>query len=257
MQNELEPMGTGKPATATLNRVFIGFDQRQAISFTVAATSVISSTETPLAISPLVYQALPLTRKGLTPFTWTRFLVPWLCNYQGWAAFLDADVMLRGDINDLFSLADEKYAVMVSEACVGNLAFERAAVMLFNCAHPDNRKLTPEFVNTENKLHSIGWTESIGFFPGTWNHLVGYMPEDPHAKLVHFTQGVPCWPETVNTEHAKEWHNLAKVAFSAQPWESLMGHSVHAKPVMERLAREKGLNGAFETQPDNAVPGVM
>lgn len=256
MDNKLEQVGTGHSVAPALNRVFIGFDQRQAISFTVAATSLIASTETPLAISPLVYQALPLTRKGLTPFTWTRFLVPWLCNYQGWAAFLDADAFMRGDINDLFRLGDEKHAVMVSDACTGNLAFERAAVMLFNCAHPDNRVLTPQFVDTENGLHKIGWTENVGTFPGTWNHLVGYMPPDPNAKLVHFTQGVPCWPETVDSEHAPEWHDMAKVAFSAQEWATLMGNSVHAKPVMERLARAKGANGSAATPSAHAVPGV-
>jgi hypothetical protein len=254
MQNELERKGTGNSVAPSLNRVFIGFDQRQAISFTVAATSLIASTETPVAISPLVYQALPLTRKGLTPFTWTRFLVPWLCNYQGWAAFLDADAFLRADINDLFKMADDKYAVMVSEACTGQLAFERASVMLFNCGHPDNSKLTPQFVDTENGLHKIGWTEKVGTFPGEWNHLVGYMPPNPHAKLVHFTQGVPCWPETVDSEHATEWHDMSKIAFSAQDWASLMGNSVHAKPVMERLANAKGANGMV--QPTNTIPGV-
>lgn len=256
MEDKLEQKRTSDIAAPALNRVFIGFDQRQAISYTVAALSIISSTDTPVAISPLVYQALPLTRKGLTPFTWTRFLVPWLCNFNGWAAFIDADAFLRGDINDLFNLADDKYAVMVSAACVGNLAFERASVMLFNCAHPDNAKLTPQFVDTENGLHKIGWTENIGTFPGTWNHLVGYMPPNPDARLVHFTQGVPCWPETVDSEHASEWHNMAKIAFSAMPWADLMGNSVHAKPVMERLSRAKGANGAAVTPAHSAIPGV-
>jgi hypothetical protein len=256
MENELERERVSDSIAPPLNRVFIGFDPRQAISFTVAATSLVTTTDTPVAVSPLVYSQLPLTRKGLTPFTWTRFLVPWLCGFKGWAAFLDADAFLRGDINDLFKMADDKYAVMVSDACTGNLAFERAAIMLFNCAHPDNAKLTPEFVNTQDGLHKIGWTENIGTFPGTWHHLVGYMAENPDAKLVHFTQGVPCWQETVDSEHAPEWINMAKVAFSAQPWAELMGHSVHAKPVMERLARARGANGTAATPSHEATPGV-
>lgn len=246
-----------------INQVFIGLDPRQAIAFTVASMSVINSTNTPVAINPLIYSSLPLTIKGLTPFTWSRFLVPWLCGFKGWAAFLDADVFARGDINELFNLADDKYAVMVSDSASGQLSFERAAVMLFNCAHPDNQILTPELVNMQDQpdkrvgLHAVKWTQNVGTFSGTWNHLVGYMQPNPDAQLVHFTQGVPCWPETVDSEHAPEWHDMAKVAFSAQPWASLMGTSVHAKPVMDRLARAKAANGHGETVEANTIPGVI
>ena len=220
-----------------MNKVFIGFDPRQVLAYTVLQTSIITRADKPVTISPLIFQQLPLKRLGLTPFTWSRFLVPWLCDFHGWALFLDIDTYARDDIGGLFDLADEKHAVMVSK---NKLAFEWASVMLFNCGHPDNRKLTPEFVETANKLHAISWTENIGELPGEWNHLVGYDEPNPNAKLVHFTQGVPCWPETFESEFAEEWHNEAKAAFSAQPWAALMGRSVHAKPVMERLAKQHG-----------------
>ena len=251
----------GKYVASTATRAEL--DPRQVIAFTVAACSIIDATKTPVAISPLVYQTLPLTIGGLTPFTWSRFLVPWLCNYEGWALFLDADTFARGDINDLFALANDECAVMVSDAATGNLAFERAAVMLFNCAHPDNKILTPELVNAQKDegkrigLHACKWTQNVGTFPGGWNHLVHYMPPDPDAPLVHFTQGVPCWPETKDSEHAAEWQQTAQKAFTAQPWETLMGNSVHARPVMERMAAQKASNGAKPANAQNAaVPGV-
>lgn len=236
-------------------RVFIGFDPRQIVSYTAAQMSLIETASKPLAITPLVYQTLPLTRKGLTPFTWTRFLVPWLCDFEGYGLFLDADCYVRGDVNELFKLLETSpdKAVLVSDECVGNFTFERAAVMLFNCAHPDNRKLTPEFVDKTDGLHKIGWTEAIGTFAGDWNHLVHYQPPR-EARIVHFTQGVPCWPETVDSEHAGEWRETLQKCFTAQPWATLMGSSVHAKPVMDRLeAKARQVNGGAAA---DEAPGV-
>lgn len=225
-----------------MRKVFIGFDPRQITSYTVTQMSLMETCTEPLSITPLIIETLPMKREGLTPFTWSRFIVPHLCNYEGQGLFVDADWYARSDVSELFKLAEEQpdKAVFISDECVGQFAFERAAVMMFNCAHPDNRKLTPEFIdNPETKgLHSISWTEAIGTFPGDWNHLVHYFPENPTARGVHFTQGVPAWPETVKSEHAGEWLNTRKLCFTAQPWASLMGNSVHAQHVIKRLQDE-------------------
>lgn len=226
-----------------MNRVFIGLDPRQVISYTVLSTSIVTRTAEPVLIGPISTMNTPCNRQGLTPFTWARFLVPWLCDFKGWALFLDADIMLRADVNDLFKLADEKHAVMVSK---NKLKFEWASVMLFNCAHPDNLKLTPEFIENAEGLHQILWTEAVGELPGVWNHLVGYDAPCEDARLVHYTQGVPAWPETQDCEHAKEWQQEAQLAFSAQPWHMIMGNSVHAKPVYERLLRDGKIKGAAQ-----------
>jgi hypothetical protein len=167
-------------------------------------------------------------RGGLTPFTFTRFLVPYLCNYEGWALFLDIDMLLKDDISKLFALADDKYAVMVSKNVK---RFEWASAMLFNCAKC--KILTPEFVENAQDLHGIAWAneEEIGALPPEWNHLVGYdLPRDD-AKLVHYTQGVPCFPETAESEYKKEWMIELKACNSAAPWDVLMGGSVHAAEV--------------------------
>ncbi len=246
------------PVAATPLRVFIGFDPRQIVSYTAAQMSLIETASKPVAITPLVYQTLPMTRKGLTPFTWSRFLVPWLCGFEGQGLFVDADGYMRSDVADLFKLGEEApdKAVLVSNECVGSYAFERAAVMLFNCGHPDNKKLTPEYVNSDETkgLHAIGWTEAIGSFPGDWNHLVHYQEPRPDARLVHFTQGVPAWPETVDSEHAPEWRETLQKCFTAQPWASLMGNSVHAQHVMARLEKSQS-NGA--AKPTENVAGVV
>src|SRR3990167_6406606 len=93
-------------------------------------------------------------RSFLTSFTFSRFLVPYLCHYEGWALFLDIDMILLDDIHELFCMADNQYAVMVSK---NKVRFEWASAMLFNCEHPANRILTPEFIETADRLHQISW----------------------------------------------------------------------------------------------------
>lgn len=220
-------------------RIFIGYDPRQPIAFTVLTQSILSRSSAPVAITPLVIEQLEFSRQGLTPFTFTRFLVPFLCDYQGWALFLDIDMLVCEDIAKLFALADDRYAVMVSKNPV---KFERASAMLFNCSKC--RVLTPAYVETAKGLHTIDWLapELIGDLPRAWNHLVGYDAPDPDAKLVHYTQGVPAFEETRDCEHAKAWLDMAGFAMSYEPWAKLMGPSVHAtvidgKPMPKYKAR--------------------
>lgn len=213
-----------------MHKIFIGYDERQPVSFNVLQQSIIAQASEPVATIPLVLRTLPIERgwpkpnAGLTPFTWSRFLVPHLCNYEGTALFLDVDIVLNGDICELMKLAKPEYAIQVSQ---NEHRFEWASVMLFNCAHPDNKKLTPEYIENSDGLHGINWTQEIGDLPREWNHLVGYdTPKD--AKLIHYTQGIPAYPETIESEHSAIWHKWQRITNYSEPWERLMGTSVHA-----------------------------
>lgn len=240
-----------------MQKVFIGYDPRQPVSYNVLQHSIVIRTEYPVAITPLVLETLPITRKGLTPFTWSRFLVPYLCDFQGLAIFMDADMLVQADIKELFDivtgLRDMNGQIPAVSVAKNKARFEWASVMVFNCEHPDNRVLTPDFIQTTDKgLHGIAWTDSIGGLPDDWNHLVGYdelrqirVPSNvttegepvqstvlshgkSHAKLIHFTQGVPAWPITADSEYSEQWDLDKQFMNSAQDWEKLMGHSVHS-----------------------------
>lgn len=208
-----------------MNRIFIGYDHRQPISYNVLQSSIIRRTTKPVSISPLILRTLPITRQGLTPFTFSRFMVPYLCNYEGWALFLDIDMLVLGDISELFDLADDKYSAMVSK---NEHKFEWASAILFNCSKC--KVLTPEYVQKANNLHSINWLSEhqIGDIPREWNHLVGYDKPRPDAKLAHYTQGIPAFQETETSEYAKEWREELQFCNSTIPWLNLMGNSVHA-----------------------------
>jgi lipopolysaccharide biosynthesis glycosyltransferase len=209
-------------------KIFIGYDHRQPISYNVLQQSIFTKSSKPVSITPLVIEQLPVKRMGLTPFTFTRFLVPYLCNYEGWGLFLDIDMLLKDDISKLFDLADEHYCVMAAKNSDPRLNFERASVMLFNCAKC--KILTPGYIEVAKNLHGLAWAkeEEIGLLPPEWNHLVGYDDPNPNAKLVHYTQGVPCFPKTKECEYAQHWHQYHQSVNSALSWEELMGNSVHS-----------------------------
>ena len=77
-------------------KIYIGYDSRQLVSYTVLQHSIIKRSKSNISISPLVLDNLPIKRHGLTPFTFSRYLLPWLNKYEGWAIFLDAIVHLDG-----------------------------------------------------------------------------------------------------------------------------------------------------------------
>lgn len=209
-------------------RVFIGYDDRQPISYNVAQFSIVHTSSVPVAITPIIHHQVDPVRTGLTPFTFSRFLVPKLCDYEGWALFVDSDVLIKGDIKELFAKADDKYAVMV---CKGNASFEHAAVMLMNCSKL--KMLTPEFINTVDKLHSLSFVnqEDIGDIGKEWGYLSGYETDNISAKLIHYTQGVPAFPETQGSPLALSWLQEKQLMNYAVTWTELMGNSVHAAAI--------------------------
>ena len=209
-------------------KVFVGFDERQRVSFTTLATSIYETASRPVMVSPLVLRTLPITRRGLTPFTFSRFLVPWLCDFQGAAIFMDADMLLASDITELERQIDETTAVSVVRSLD---LYEQTSFMLLNCAHPSHRKLTPEFIQeTDINLHGLQWVSEseIGALDPKWNQLIGYQDVDLTQGNIHYTMGIPAFPETATSPGAELWRKNAQLGMSAVPWAEIMGQSVHA-----------------------------
>lgn len=208
--------------------VFIGFDMREAVAFSVLAHSIQSRASEPVSIAPLMLSQLKgvLTRERhplqSTDFSFSRFLTPYLSGYAGWSVFMDCDMLMLDDIAKLWKLRDERYAMMavkhnhVPRETVKFLGepqskYEKknwSSVMLFNNAKC--RALTPEYVNaaTGLELHQFKWLGDdnlIGALPDRWNHLVGYDKPRRDAALVHYTLGGPYFEPYKDCEYAKEW----------------------------------------------------
>lgn len=208
-------------------RVFIGYDPRQPLSFNVLANSIWRRTTKPVTITQLRLSTLPLKRRGLTEFTYSRYLVPYLSDYQGVSVFMDSDMLCLGDVNELAAFALAKPHVGVFVAKNRKKPFEWVSMMVFNNKLCTN--LTPEFVeDPNNNMFNMKWAQNgVGSLPMDWNHLVGYDGPNPTPKLVHYTQGIPCWPETKDCDFAQAWRNELNNAQSTVSFENLMGQSVH------------------------------
>lgn len=208
--------------------IFIGFDPREAVAYHVCSNSIIRHSSKPVSIAPLALNILKGYKEthtdGSNHFIYSRFLVPHLMNYQGWAIFMDGDMLLRDDINQLWERRDPNKAVLVvkhdyktklTEKYLGskNENYPRknwSSVVLWNCGHSANKVITPEFVqsSTGAQLHRFTWLDDndIGELPKIWNWLPDEYGENEHAKLLHYTLGTPCFHDFALTPMANEWH---------------------------------------------------
>jgi hypothetical protein len=211
-------------------RIFIGVDARQPVGLAVLSHSIQWRSSRTVAIQPLILSQLPIKRRGLTDFTFSRFLVPWLCDFKGHAIFMDSDILVTGDIAELDACADTVNDVQVMQ---DQPRFEWPSVMLFNNALC--RVLTPEYVDDKtNPLFDLNWARSVGTFPKEWNSCCFYNPPMPTAKLFHYTAGLPVWPETNgNRPEDVLWTKEHRQLNSSAPWRELMGPSIHAKLTMQ------------------------
>jgi lipopolysaccharide biosynthesis glycosyltransferase len=145
-------------------------------------------------------------------------------DYQGWAIFADGDMICRDDIAKLWALRDESKAVMVVKHDYKTKAHEKylgnknqdyprknwSSVILWNCAHPENRRLDPQYVMSHpgSHLHRFAWLDDalIGEIPKEWNWLTTEYPDNDEAKLLHYTLGTPCFKDYTDCDMADIWH---------------------------------------------------
>ncbi len=208
-------------------RITIGFDQREAVAFHTFSQSIIEHTSEPVSITPLVLGSLPGYREthkdGSNTFIYSRFLTPFLMQFQGWAIFVDGDMVCREDLKSLWDLRDEKYAVMVAKHDYVTKASQKylgnknenypkknwSSVILWNCSHAKNRILSPDFVMSKDGkfLHRFSWLDEgdIGEIPKDWNWLTTEYLNNYDAKLLHYTLGTPCFREYKSCDMSDVW----------------------------------------------------
>ena len=79
--------------------VFIGWDPNETEAYHVLAHSIIKRATRPVSITPLNLKQLwmytrPRNELQSTEFSFSRFLVPYLCGYRGVAVFMDCDILI-------------------------------------------------------------------------------------------------------------------------------------------------------------------
>ena len=89
-----------------VSNVFVGYDTREDIAYQVCEFSI-KRFNPNVTITPLVQHELrqkkiywrEIDKLASTEFTFTRFLVPHLMNFKGWALFIDCDIVFLEDVN--------------------------------------------------------------------------------------------------------------------------------------------------------------
>ena len=225
--------------------IYVGWDSREDIAYQVCEHSILNRSKST--------EVIPLKQKDLrdsgiytrdvdklasTEFTFTRFLIPFLNNYDGWAIFCDCDMVFLVDADEIFKQADDKYAVMCAQhdytppegsKMDGQLQLQYprknwSSMVLFNCGHPSNKKLTKELVNdpttTGKYLHRFSWLhdDEVGELSHEYNWLVGWYkePKDGTPKVLHYTEGGPWFDNMRNCEYSDVWKKEVINLYSSQ-----------------------------------------
>lgn len=226
----------------TKHAFYIGFDPREAAAFAVTKYSLNRHLITPVPVRGLVLSTL--RAKGLytrptsvregrlwddisgapmaTEFAISRFLCPHLAG-SGWAIFMDCDMLIRSNVEQLFKLLDPSKAVMVVKhnfqptegiKMDGQIQTKYSrknwsSVCAFNASHPANSALTVEMVNSlpGRELHAFCWLkdEDIGELDASWNWLVGHSSQEIDPDVVHFTDGIPTMSGYEDCAFSDEW----------------------------------------------------
>lgn len=204
-------------------KIFVGFEPSTALSYWVLRASI-KSYWPEAEVVPIVQTGCRLRLEysrppdplASTEFTYTRFLTPYLAGYEGWALFMDSDMLVRGDLRELLTVTTEPGVAL---ACVqhdhqpvetrkmrqgthaaAQTQYPRknwSSLILFNCEHLACRSLTPEVVSTAvpSYLHQFGWVDDddVKSLPTKFNWLEGWnnLEDDPDPLVVHFTRGIP------------------------------------------------------------------
>ena len=210
--------------------IFIGYDNKEKVAFNVLSYSILKNSTKPVAITPIYLNNIKddfireRNQLSSTEFSFSRFVIPHLMNYQGWALFMDCDMLMKADVSELWRLRDDKYAVQVCKhdyvpktqtKFLGHTqtAYPKknwSSFMLMNCKKCT--QLTPDYVNKASglELHQFKWLESdelIGELPIEWNWLADEYEYKEDVKNIHYTEGGPYFKDYKNTDYAIDWFN--------------------------------------------------
>lgn len=265
-----------------MDTIYIGYDPREHRAVQVLMDSIERQASRPINV--VTINALALRRVGLyrraphvdstcwgnppgrdmidafdgrpfsTDFSFSRFLVPFLNQLEGFALFMDCDMYFRSDPCELFdNFADPDGPALwcvqhrydgggeqtKMYGCVQQ-AYSRknwSSFVLYNCGHPAHHNLTADDVNTKpgRWLHNFQWLpdEQLGALPEAWNWLDGHSDPEIEPANVHFTSGGPWFSKEaglgydtwqpkrdIDAKYCREWLELAqKFAEEPQPVE--------------------------------------
>ena len=254
--------------------IYIGYDPAEDRAYKVLRESILCTTSEPVRIVPLVQSSLrhmgiyrrswerdkdnnkidSIDKKPFsTDFSFTRFLVPLLNMYSGYAIYMDCDMLVRSDIMEVFNVMNRTnpstalWCVKHHYTPTQSLKMDDkvqtqysrknwSSFILWNCSHDSHKNLTVDDVNTKPGLwlHNFRWLADLPFamldgpYPAEdmrvsyHNELIGTLPEEWNWLDGHSSEQMR--PKNVHFTTGGPWFSKwsaarAKDASYAAEWE--------------------------------------
>ena len=222
-------------------KVYVGWDSREDIAYQVCQHSI-KRKDPGAEVIPLKQNDMrqdgiytrAVDKLASTEFTFSRFFVPYLNDYKGWAVFCDCDFVWRVPTTELEQYCDDSKAVVCvqhdykpkeSRKMDGQVqtVYPRknwSSMVLWNCEHPSNKLIDLNALNNNTGLwhHRFMWLadHEIGEISHEWNWLTDWYnePEDGSPKMLHYTEGGPWFDHLQDVPYAQEWRD-AKIEYEA------------------------------------------
>jgi lipopolysaccharide biosynthesis glycosyltransferase len=189
-------------------RVFVGADRSQLLAVKVLEHSIKRHSSIPVEVLPMVDLPVPVPvdprNSQRTGFSFSRFCIPKLAGYRGRAVYMDADMLVFGDIRELWEIPFNDAKVVIQKE-VKHTEFTTAkegapkqrmkqcAVMLLDCDRLNWRiddivaGMNEGRYNYERLMFDLCILEEreINYgVPFEWNSLEHY---DNKTRLLHYT----------------------------------------------------------------------
>ena len=196
-------------------RIFVGADRSQLFAVRVLEHSIRRHTDLPVELTSMHDLALPEPRDprnwARTGFSFARFAIPALCGHAGRAIYLDADMLVFGDVAELWHMPFDGAKVIVQEELTGGEGRpakpgatrrrrKQCSVMVLDCGALDWRVEevvagldgTYDYAALMEELCILDEAEISHALPFRWNSLEHYVASE--TRLLHYTDmGTQPW----------------------------------------------------------------
>jgi hypothetical protein len=184
-------------------RVFIGTADAQSLAAQVLAYSIEKHTASKVEFVYLneldrqYKEPFLAENKQRTPFSFQRFLIPEACNYKGRAIYLDSDMLVFSDIEDLWSMPMGRNDLL---SCItSNSRRPHFSVMLLDC-------------------HSLGWNVDDIVVQLDEGQLNYHSLMNEMSVAARPAQGLSKHWNSLETFQAGTTHLLHYTDMETQPW---------------------------------------
>jgi hypothetical protein len=204
-------------------RIFVGTDRTQTLAVRVLEYSVKKFASMSVDLIPMIDMPVPMPKdpnnRPRTGFSFSRFLIPSLCDYMGRAIYLDADMLVLNDIAKLWDIPMDGADILCAEQPSKGERIRQYSVMLLNCSglpwQIDEivKGLDIGLYNYGQLMHEFCLVSSDKIstaIPYEWNSLEFYKPGK--TCLIHYTD-MPTQPwVSLRNRRGAIWYKILREA---------------------------------------------